>query len=388
MCFFDYGQRCLSMLKKAFHYLRYWENWHWFAKYIFIGPAWLWFCLKARSFWFFTPSNPTITFGGFVGETKGEIYRQLPEGLYPKTVFVSPGCSLPEVFRMIKTANIEFPLAVKPDVGMMGFMFRVIESADQLRRYHHAISARYVIQEFISYPVEVSVFYYRLPYEASGRITGFVKKEFMEVTGDGERSLRQLILEYPRAQFRIRELFSKHEGKLETVIAKGQRFVLSQALNLSRGGKLVSLEHEKDARLLEFFDWLSHRCHFYYGRYDIRCKSIADLKERKNFSILEFNGCGAEPHHVYGNNNSFFTACRILIQHWAALYRISVYNREKGLRPWGFIEGRRFMRKARAHFAMLRKLDVDFELDETPPAVVSSDSSIGPFVMDANRRVA
>jgi hypothetical protein len=46
------------------------------------------------------------------------------------------------------------------------------------------------------------------------------------------------------------------------------------------------------------------------------------------------------------------------------------------------------MRKARAHFAMLRKLDVDFELDKTPPAGVSSDSSIGPFVMDANRRVA
>ena len=27
--------------------------------------------------------------------------------------------------------------------------------------------------------------------------------------------------------------------------------------------------------------------------------SIEDLKNGKNFSILEFNGCGAEPNHIY-----------------------------------------------------------------------------------------
>jgi hypothetical protein len=35
-----------------------------------IAPVWGWYCLKVKSVWFFTPSNPTIAFGGFEGETK------------------------------------------------------------------------------------------------------------------------------------------------------------------------------------------------------------------------------------------------------------------------------------------------------------------------------
>jgi hypothetical protein len=377
------------MFRKAFDYLQCWENWHWFVKYLFIGPAWLWLCLKARSFWFFTPSNPSITFGGFTGETKREIYEQLPEGYYPKTIYVAPTCSLSEAFRMIDAAGIVFPLAVKPDVGMMGFMFRVVESAEQLRQYHRVIPVNYLIQEFVAYPLEVSVFYYRFPNEPSGRITGFVKKEFLKVVGDGTYTLRELIMNYPRAQFRLNELLSKHECKLDQVLARGERFVLAQALNLSRGGKLVSLEEEKDQRLLNVFDRLSHRCSFYYGRYDIRCKSIEDLKSGKNFSILEYNGCGAEPHHVYGNNNSFLTACRILIEHWDFLYHISAYNRKLGLLPWSFREGQRFVKKAKAHFEKLRELDVEFEFDKKVKRTgTSSDSSVDLFTVNAKQTIA
>ena len=71
------------MLRRALYYITHWESWHWFAKYILIAPAWAWFCIRARTLWFFTPSNPTITFGGFAGETKQEVYRQLPEGTWP-----------------------------------------------------------------------------------------------------------------------------------------------------------------------------------------------------------------------------------------------------------------------------------------------------------------
>jgi hypothetical protein len=377
------------MLRKAFDYLRCWENWHWFVKYVFIGPAWLWFCLKARSFWFFTPSNPSIVFGGFTGETKREIYQQLPEGSYPKTIYVAPACSLSDVFHLIDVEGLSFPLAVKPDVGMMGYMFRVVESSEQLRQYHNVIPVNYLIQEFVSYPIEVSVFHYRFPYELSGRITGFVRKEFMEVVGDGKSSLRELIINYPRAQFRLQELLSKHENKLDRVIATGERFVLSQALNLSRGGKLISLEKHKDQRLLNVFDRLSHRCGFYYGRYDIRCNSIEELKRGLNFSILEYNGCGAEPHHVYGNNNSFLTACRILVEHWNVLYRISAYNRKKGLLPWRFSEGRRFVKLAKTHFAVLRQLDVEFEFDKKVKQTrASSDSSVDVLAANTNRTIA
>jgi hypothetical protein len=212
--------------------------------------------------------------------------------------------------------------------------------------------------------------------QRSHSITGFLKKECLEVTGDGTSTLKTLILNYHRAQFRQKELFSKHESKLNDVIPMGERYCLSQALNLSRGGRLVSLEHEKDEQLLAIFDALSHYSgNFYYGRYDIRCQSIADLKCGKNFSILEYNGCGAEPHHVYGNGNNFFEACKILVDHWNILYRISDYNYKNGIPRWNYADGLRFIRKARAHFKDLQELDATFEFTDDSRVASINDFS-------------
>lgn len=326
-------------------------------------PVWLWYCIKARSFWFFTPSNPTITFGGFEGESKKEMFDQLPPGSYPKTSHISHGLPFDEVTRLMAESDIEFPVAVKPDVGMMGFMFRKLESIDKLRSYHSRMPVNYIIQEFVCYPIEVSIFYYRLPDTEKGAITGFIRKEFLEVVGDGSSTLRELIDNYPRVRFRLEEMRSKHESRLDQVLKTDERYCLSNALNLSRGGKLVSLEHEKDEQLLQVFDELSHYTkHFYYGRYDIKCASVDDLKQGKNFYILEYNGCGAEPHHIYGNGNSLLEAYRIVLHHWQMLYRISTYNHRRGIGYWKFREGWSFLRNAKRHFRMLRKLDTATEL--------------------------
>ena len=369
------------MVNKTIYYITHWETWHWFAKYIFIGPVWLWHCLRSGSFWFFTPSNPTITFGGFTGETKNEIYRQLPPSTYPKSICIPPFIAFAEVEVLIEENGFSFPIVVKPDVGMMGFMFRRIDTIQQLRQYHAIMPAVYILQDLVTYPLEVSVFYHRFPNQQKGNITGFIKKEFMEVTGDGKRTLKELILDYPRATFRLKEMYSKHEKKLPTVIPAGERFCLSYALNLSRGGKLVSLAHQKDERLLKVFDDLSHYTKsFYYGRYDIKCMSIEDLKRGKNFSIVEYNGCGAEPHHIYGDGNTFLQGCKILLQHWNILFKISRYNHQHGVPYWKHSEGAAFAKKARKHFRKLKELDAVFEFeDETGFNFKTFQSSIsGP----------
>ena len=168
---------------------------------------------------------------------------------------------------------------------------------------------------------------------------------------------------YDRVRFRLEEMKSKHKDKLERVIPAGETFYLSQALNLSRGGKLVSLAHEKDERLLKVFDDLSHYAgHFYYGRYDIKCKSIEDLKQGKNFSILEYNGCGAEPHHIYGNGNTLLEAYKIVLQHWKVLYAISRYNEKNGVEYWEFRKGYKFLRNAKRHFKQLKQLDLQTQV--------------------------
>lgn len=252
------------------------------------------------------------------------------------------------IIERVKHAGLSFPLAVKPDVGMMGFLFRKIENIEALKVYHSRMPVNYIIQTLITYPLEVSVFYYRFPGEQKGTITGFIRKDYLQVTGDGVSTLAALISNYPRVRFRQEEMFAKHSGRLQHIIPAGEIYYLSLALNLSRGGKLVSLEHEKDQQLLLVFDNISHYAgQFYYGRYDIKCSSITDLKQGKNFSILEYNGSGAEPHHVYGNGNSLFQAYQILLHHWKILYQISSYNNKNGYPYWSFTKGLKFLKAAK-----------------------------------------
>lgn len=323
----------------------------------------MWYCIKARSLWFFTSSNPSLTFGGFEGESKREMYDQLPPGSYPRSIYITPDIAFKAVEEIIQSHNFIFPFVVKPDVGMMGFMFRKISCIRDLELYHTKMEVDYIIQEFITYPLEVSVFYYRFPGEQTGTISGFIKKEFLKVKGNGQLTLLQLIQNYDRVRFRQEEMKLKHAANLKKIIPPGEIYYLSFALNLSRGGKLVSLADEIDGKLLKVFDDLSlYTKHFYYGRYDIKCASIDDLKNGKNYSILEYNGCGAEPHHAYGNGNSLIQAYDVFLHHWKVLYKISQCNKKKGIRQWNFNRGRRFFYNSRVHFKKLKELDYEQNL--------------------------
>lgn len=353
------------MLKKAFYYIMHWEAWHWFAKYIVIGPAWLLYCLKARTLWFYTSSNPPLTFGGFVGDEKKEAYDLLPPGTCPKSIFLNPGTAIDDILNRMETCNLTFPVAVKPASGLMGFMFRKIESIHELRQYNEFMPVKYILQELVTYPMEVSVFYYRFPNHTKGTITGFVSKEPMEVIGDGKKTLWELMLCYPRVQFRLDEMKIKHAAHLDHVLHPGEKYCLSHALNLSRGGMLVNIEHKKDIQLHELFDHFSHYAGgLYYGRYDIRCRTVEELKKGLHFKVLEFNGSGGEPHHVYGNGNTFVKACRILLQHWSILYKISEYNHSHGVLRWQHRKGWQFFKKALQHILLLKKLDHSFSLND------------------------
>ena len=353
---------CLVMfetLKRNWLKITHWERWHYNVKYVLLSPVWLWFSLRARSFYFFAPVNPTLTFGGFEGGPKKEIYDHLPFGAYPLSIYINPAVSLQVVEEKMTAAGLTYPVAVKPNVGMMGLMFRKINNREQLSFYHRTMTAEYILQEFVFYPLEVSVFYYRMPGKEKGTITGFVQKEVLSVTGDGISTVETLLQGLVgRPGFYLEEWKTKHRRRLTEVIPEGKKFPLSLVANLSRGARLLSLEKEKTEALHQVFDALSHASrHLFYGRYDIKCRSIGDLKTGKNFKILEFNGAGAEPHHVYGNGFSFLQACRIIVQHWQVLFAIARYNRGLGNPYPSLFQGILFTRRSNKHFNRLRKLD-------------------------------
>jgi hypothetical protein len=344
--------------RKFFQRLTKWELWNFYVLYFPIGPVWLWYCIRSWSFWFFSSSNPSIQFGGFIGEGKKEMYDQLPPHLVPRTIFVMHDWPFEEVRQKLELAGFTYPFIVKPDVGMKGILFRKIENEEQLAKYHEKIPVEYIIQDLVELPVEVSVFYYRYPPDQRGVVSGFIHKELLQVKGDGVSTLQQLIGKHPRAKFRMEEMQHRHGHRFDRVIHKDEIFYLSYAGNHNRGAHFTNLHNEIDEGLHKVFDELSHYTNnFFYGRYDIKTTSIEDLKLGKNFYILEFNGSGAEPNHIYDCNMSIWKAYRTILQHWKALYRISRYNHKNGTPYWTYREGRRFFVQSKRHFRLLQKFD-------------------------------
>ena len=115
--------------------------------------------IRSGSVWFFTPSNPKLTFGGMDGEPKKEMHDLLPAGLCPVYFNVKPSEDIAVVKDKMKFYGIEYPLIVKPEVGGQGILFRKIDNEEHLKEYNSKVPAEYFIQEFIKYSVEVSLFY-------------------------------------------------------------------------------------------------------------------------------------------------------------------------------------------------------------------------------------
>jgi hypothetical protein len=345
-------------MKKLLRRISHWESWPFGLLYAPLVPFWIWYMLKSRSVWFFTPSNPKITFGGLEGEPKKEMYDLLPDHLYPKTLYVQPSDSFDLVLERLQASGIVYPFIVKPEVGWQGMLLRKIDDENALQHYHRNMPAQYIVQELVTYPMEVSVFYVRHPKETHGRVTGFLHKVPMYVSGNGRDSLEQLALSHPKASKRIEELKRQHLENWNDILPAGEKYPLSYAANHNRGAQFFDLRDHIDDSLAAVFDRLSLAIDdFFYGRYDIMCSSVEELKQGRGFTILEYNGCGAEPNHFYDTGYSLMQAYREILKHWKFLYEISAHNSRRGIKPWPLLKGASFLYKTRKETSMMRDLD-------------------------------
>jgi len=344
-----------KFFKKVFN----WELWPFDLIYAPLGFVWLYYSMKARSLYFFTPTNPTLLFGGFEAGSKMEMYRQLPTGSYPTTILIKPSDTIDEIKKELVSNNLAYPFVAKPDEGMQGVLFRVIDTEEELIKYHSIAGVNYIIQTFIELPMEFSVFYIRYPGETKGRVTGFILKDYLHVTGDGKKTLEQLVNEHPKAQHRLTEMKKKHANNWLSIPKDGENYYLSVAGNHNRGARFINLHTEIDQQLNDIFDKLNNESKdFFYGRYDLKCTSIEDLKNGKNISILEYNGAGAEPNHIYDCGMSYGKALGIVASHWRDMYKIAKINNKKGVPYWSFKKASRFRKQLQKDFKELQKKDL------------------------------
>lgn len=292
------------------------------------------------------------------GEPKKEMYELLPKELYPATFNVLPAEDFSSISAKLQQHQINFPLIVKPEVGGQGILFRKLDTQEEFLHYHSLMPFEYIVQQLVHYPVEVSVFYIRHPKADKGMVTGFLHKIPLQVTGNGQHTLEQLVLQHPKGKKRTAELHSKHKENWNRIIPSGEKYMLSYAANHNRGAHFVDLKEHIDDKLVGIFDSISHKINdFFYGRYDIMCASVEDLKNGKNFAILEYNGCGAEPNHFYDTGYTLIGAYKEILKHWKALYEISKHNSREGIKPWPLQKGRRFLSDTNKLMKRMKEVD-------------------------------
>lgn len=322
-----------------------WEYWPFGIIQLPLVFMWLWYSLKERSFFYFTASNPGIYTGGMMGESKFEVLSMLPEEVKPKTVLIEYSSSLETVNKLMQEHDFTFPVIFKPDLGERGWMVRRINNEHDVQQYLSEIKIDFLIQELVQLPLEFGVFYMRFPNEERGYVNSITAKEFLHVSGDGQKTLRELILGNDRARLQWYSLQKEYGRMLDEIISEGRRVELVSIGNHCLGTKFLNANHLITEKLSASFDRISKQLPgFYFGRYDLRCMSIDDLESGK-VKVVELNGCGAEPSHIYHPDASLFDGVRDLIAHWQNLYRISRENHERGVEYISFREGRAVYKK-------------------------------------------
>jgi len=325
--------------------LKSWEYWPFGILQLPAFIYFVWLSLRARSLVFFSASNPGIAMGGMFGESKYEVLQKIPKEYIPNTVLISFPTSTDEVFRALQQHGFQLPVIFKPDLGERGFKVNKIESRADVDAYLSTMKFNFIIQELVNLPVELGVFYARFPKDEIGSVTSIVMKEMLTVIGDGKSSLQQLILRKDRAKLQWATLQEIYRDRLTEIPGVGEKFELVSIGNHCLGTKFLDGSHLINKELSETFDRISKQIDgFYYGRFDLRCANLTDLY-KGNIKIMELNGCGAEPAHIYQPGYSLRKAFAVHFTHWKSIFIIARENAKRGVKYTPFKEAMIYYRR-------------------------------------------
>jgi len=321
--------------------------------YIPVALQWLWLGLRHGSLTLPTVANPLLQAGGLMGESKSDCMEQVgPTGrrwIAPYRTVSRPAgdanglATLARAEAAMREASLDYPVVVKPDIGWRGFGVRLIHDRIALRRYLAAFPAgeTVILQQPIDYDGEAGVFYVRLPGSDRGSIFSMTFRYYPHVVGDGRSTLRQLIEQDPRAG-----------SKSDVHLRKDPMHCATATLDLDAvpdAGEIVRLAFigsnrvgglYRDARryitpaLTERIDRIAKSIpEFWFGRFDLRFKSIDSFMQGQEFSIVEINGAGAEAIHIWDPDVTLGEAWRTLFEQQATMFEVARRNRARGFKP-------------------------------------------------------
>ncbi len=319
----------------------FWPIWFF---YIPVVVQSLWHSLIYRSISLPLIANPSIWLSGMVGESKKDILNLA--GQYASK-WILPFCALRKnnlsvavqlqgALDAMQFQKLTFPVVAKPDKGCRGAGVRLIENREQLSDYIHHFPAHadYLLQKKSDFSAEVGVFYIRYPGESKGEVFSITLKYEPYITGDGIKTLQQLICDDPRAGQLAHIYRDRHRKKLDWVVPKGFQFRLAFAGSHCRGSIFKNgnryISEALTRQLDKIFDDFAG---FHYGRLDIKFKNIDALMAGEDFQIIEINGAASEATHIWDSKTKLSEIFSTLLFQYRTLYKIGYLQKKAGHKP-------------------------------------------------------
>lgn len=325
----------------ALSYFEFWPAWKFYAP-VWIAIAYL--MVRHRSIRAPLVANPGFPAGGLVGERKSELFarlrgperRHLPDYVVVERLDSAMDVQWRSIEAAIRTADLDYPMVAKPDIGCRGAGVRPVRSPAELRQYaeEFPIGERFLIQRMIDVQGEAGVFYVRDPGSKEGRIHSLTLKYFPHVVGDGRSTLRELILADRRAGLVPQLYLGRFGDELNQIVPMGEsrRLVFSGSHSkgaIFRDGKDYITEAMR-ARFDAIADAIDG---FHFGRFDVRFADFAAFQRGDDFAIIEYNGAGAEMTHIWDSRTTLLGAWGTLFRQFSLLFKVGVANRKRGVRP-------------------------------------------------------
>ena len=156
---------------------------------------------------------------------------------------------------------------------------------------------------------------------------------FPTVTGDGRRTLEELIRADSRASLVAGTYLQRFESEKTRILPAGETLRLVEAGNHCQGAIFLDGARLLSPALQKRIDEISQSIPgFFVGRFDVRYSSEEALREGRDFQIIELNGASSEATSIYDPRNSLWNAYRTLFRQWEIVFAIADQNRKRGLR--------------------------------------------------------
>ncbi len=318
---------------------RQWEFWPAGIFYLPVAANYLRLSIHHRSVTLPACANPGIRAGGLVGESKIETLRQLQETSPEFTAEAwllepaSPAQRHVALKALQEAVALPYPFILKPDLGQRGQGVRLIRTEADAKRCLEESPVPLVVQRYAPGPGEAGVFYFRFPDQSRGRIFSITEKVFPHVTGDGHRTVEELIWDDPRARCLAGRYLQRLGSRRHEVPQPGETIRLVEAGNHAQGCIFRNGARLNSPQLEAAFDAVSQRIPgFFIGRFDVRFTSEDEFQSGRpgSFTILELNGASAEATHIYDARTRLSEAYQTLFQQWEMVFAIGAENRRRG----------------------------------------------------------